>query len=246
MTTRLRAAVLLRCYTIQGSWNYRTMIGTGFAFALLPVLRLIYGDDTVALRRAAHRHAQLFNSHPYIAPLAVGAVARLEQDGESVEVIERFKLAVRGSLGSLGDRLIWAGWRPVCLLLALSAYFMGASGWLAAVLFLVLYNVVHVGLRTWSFRVGFAAGKTVGERLRASRVVPAQRALNVLGLFVCGLILPLAATAQPLDTMLDARWSLGAIAAVIAGVSLGAAARRTFALFLVLFAIGGLLIGLVE
>ena len=41
--------MLLRSLVIQGVWNYRTMLGTGFAFALLPTLKRVYGDDTVAL-----------------------------------------------------------------------------------------------------------------------------------------------------------------------------------------------------
>ena len=39
-----RVSVLLRSFTIQGSWNYRTMLGGGFAFAILPVLRRVYSE----------------------------------------------------------------------------------------------------------------------------------------------------------------------------------------------------------
>ncbi|MGH7481021.1 MAG: PTS system mannose/fructose/sorbose family transporter subunit IID, partial [Longimicrobiales bacterium] len=136
-------AILLRSLMIQASWNYRTLLGTGFAFALLPVLRRLYGDGE-PLDRAVRRHAALFNSHPYLSPMALGAVARLEADGEPEAVIERFKNAVRGSLGTLGDRLIWAGWRPVCLLAALTLFAAGLDGWVAALVFLGLYNAGHI------------------------------------------------------------------------------------------------------
>jgi hypothetical protein len=37
--------VFLRSFAIQGSWNYRTLQGSGFAFALMPVLRYVHGDE---------------------------------------------------------------------------------------------------------------------------------------------------------------------------------------------------------
>src|SRR5690606_26959848 len=33
-----RAAMLARSFAIQGSWNFRSLIGTGFCFVLLPAL----------------------------------------------------------------------------------------------------------------------------------------------------------------------------------------------------------------
>ena len=32
-----------RTFAVQGSWNYRTMIGGGMAFAILPLLRCRFG-----------------------------------------------------------------------------------------------------------------------------------------------------------------------------------------------------------
>ena len=185
--------MLLRSFALQGSWNYRTLIGTGFAFALLPALRTLFRADPARLHDAARRHTALFNSHPYLAPIALAVVARLEAEGESPAVIDRFKTAVRGSLGSLGDRLVWAGWRPVCLLAALAALFAGAP-WYAALLgFLLLYNAGHLATRIWGYRIGLHEGKHVGERLRHSRLAHAQHALNTAGAFLVGLLLPFAA-----------------------------------------------------
>src|SRR5687768_7620641 len=130
MTAIPRAALwssFARSFAIQATWNYRTFLGCGFAFAMLPMLRAIYADRPDDFQAAVQRHTTMFNSHPYLAPMALGAVTVLEAT-ESPEVVDRFKAAVRGSLGSLGDRLIWAGFRPLCLLIALSAMMVGA-GW---------------------------------------------------------------------------------------------------------------------
>jgi PTS system mannose-specific IID component len=87
---RVRLRVLLRSFAIQGSWNYRTLLGTGFGFALLPALRAIYAGRPDALQEAVRRHTTLFNCHPYLAGVALGAVARLEDEGTPPETVERF------------------------------------------------------------------------------------------------------------------------------------------------------------
>ena len=61
------ARVLIRSLSVQGSWNYRTLIGSGFAYALLPALRFIYRDRPAELQAAVRRHTELFNSHPYLS-----------------------------------------------------------------------------------------------------------------------------------------------------------------------------------
>ncbi len=154
-----------RSFLIQGSWNYRTMQGSGFAFALLPALRSIFRGRPGELDASVARHAEHFNAHPYLSNLALGAVVRLEADGEDGDDVRRFKTAVRGPLGGLGDSLVWASWLPAVSLAALALYWLGAPGWLAVATFVVVYNVGHVGLRAWGFRTGLAEGRWVGRSL---------------------------------------------------------------------------------
>lgn len=240
------ASVLLRSFAIQGSWNYRTLIGTGFAFALLPVLRARFAGDPEGLRRALRRHAGLFNSHPYLAPMALGAVARLELEGEDAALIERFKTAVRGSLGSLGDRLVWAGWRPVCLLFSLTLFAAGAPWWLSGAVFLATYNAGHLALRLWSYRMGVENGVRVGEKLRLSLLVPAQRLMTTVGPFLVGAALPLAAAGGLMRTELALPWALAGAAIALLGARLGPVLRVPLIGILVLLAMVGVLMGIVE
>ena len=158
----------LRSFALQGSWNYRTLNGTGIGYTMLPLLRAIYAGDPVGLTEATRRHIGSFNSHPYLGPMAVGALARLEADGVEPEVLERFKTALRGPLGTLGDRLVWAEWRPFCLLVAIVLFAAGVGPITSAVVFLVLFNAGHLYLRTWGFRFGWESGLDLGRALRAS------------------------------------------------------------------------------
>lgn len=158
--------MLLRSLAVQGSWNYRTLIGTGLAYVLAPALRHVYADDPAKLREALARHAALFNAHPYLAALAAGALARLEADGVPPETIDRFKSAVRGSLGSLGDRLVWLTWRPACALLMVALLLAGAGWWIAVLAFLVSYNALHLWMRIWGLDAGWRDGLQVARALR--------------------------------------------------------------------------------
>lgn len=158
---------LRRTLAIQGSWNYRSFLAGGLTYALLPLLSRIHAGDPVRLREAVLRHLEPFNAHPYLAPLAVGALARLEHDGEDPDRIRRFRTALAGPLGSAGDRLVWAGWRPFCLLSAVLLYSLGAGPWTVVAFFLLLYNAGHLALRIWAFRRGWRDGPRAVRALSA-------------------------------------------------------------------------------
>lgn len=158
--------MFLRLFAIQGSWNYELLVGNGVAFSVEPALRRLDGGvNGVAYREALARQARYFNAHPYLAAVAVGALARAELDGSAPAQIERFRTALPGPLGSVGDRLVWAGWLPFCSLLAILAFGLGAGPWATLLMFLVTYNVGHIGLRAWGLRVGWRHGLRVASAL---------------------------------------------------------------------------------
>jgi mannose PTS system EIID component len=183
----MRTNMVLRSLTVQGSWNYATLIGAGFAFTLLPVLRSVYRGRPEELRIALARHSELFNSHPYLATLAAGAVGKLEAEGVEPAVIERFKTALRGSLGSIGDRLVWTVWRPMSVLAGLVLLLAGAPWWLAIGAFLVVYNALHLPLRVMGLRVGASAGLGVARILRDAPLQPVITRASQVAAFLIGL-----------------------------------------------------------
>ncbi len=226
----VRRRVLLRTFAVQASWNYHTLIGTGFAFLLIPGLRFLCRDDAEKLQAAVSRHARLFNSHPYLASVAAGAVLRLEAKRVEPEIIERFKAALRGSLGSLGDQLFWSAWRPACALLGAACLLAGAPWWLAVLAFLVPYNAVHLGVRVWGFGVGLDRGRSVGESLRESVLPHWAERFTTLGAALAGFCGVLAAG------MASGTATAVAViaAALLAGLLLGARVRIFAALALTL------------
>ena len=158
--------VFLRMLAIQGAWNYETLLGIGIGFCVEPALRHLPGGPLgPAFKEAMARESAYFNAHPYLASVAVGALARAELSGVPADRIERFRTALAGPLGSVGDRLVWAGWLPFASLVALAAFGLGARPLVVVGLFLVLYNAGHLALRVWGLRVGWTRGLAVAPAL---------------------------------------------------------------------------------
>lgn len=161
-----RLAMLVRLLAVQGSFNYEIMLGNGVGFCIEPALRLLPGGTRgTAYREALARESRYFNAHPYLAAVAVGALARAELEQAPPERIERFRTALCGPLGSVGDRLVWAGWLPFCSLLALTVFGFGGGPLAVVLVFLISYNVGHLALRTWGLGVGWTHGLRVASAL---------------------------------------------------------------------------------
>ena len=183
----------LRLFAVQGAWNYETMLGNGIAFCTEPALRQLpggTGGDRYA--QAIGRQARYFNAHPYLAGIAVGALTRAELDDVPPKMIERFRTALGGPLGSVGDRLVWASWLPLCSLVALLAFGVGARPLTVVAIFLVIYNIGHFTLRAWGLRVGFQRGLRVADALAHPVLRKGPQVIGMLAALLAGIAIPLA------------------------------------------------------
>ena len=191
----VRLRVFLRLFFVQACWNTRSMLGHGFAFAMIPALRWLHSDPE-SFRSSLSRHVTHFNAHPYLAPLGIGAVIRLEAEGKPPQHIEHFKTAIRGPLGGLGDRLIWAGWLPAVSLVALVLVALEKPpGWVL-VTFLVVFNLGHLALRFWSVKAGYEAGFNVASKLKDAGLDSKAEALGRLTSLLLGFVMGLLASAS--------------------------------------------------
>jgi PTS system mannose-specific IID component len=201
-----------RGLVVQGSWNYDRMVGVGVAYAMEPLLR---GLPEARYHAALKRVAGFFNAHPYLTGLAAGALARAEHDGVPQAQVDRLRNALIGPLGSVGDRLIWAGWLPLCAALGL---LIGAAGSPLAgvVTFVVLYNVVHVALRTWGVLAGWQAGTSVAGALGGWLLKLGLRFGTRVAVFALGVALP--PVAAWLMQALSGNERIGALGVALLGV----------------------------
>ncbi|HEV7387987.1 MAG TPA: PTS system mannose/fructose/sorbose family transporter subunit IID [Gemmatimonadaceae bacterium] len=190
---RVRAAMYFRLLAVQGSWNYETLLGTGVGFVMEPALRLLPGGTNGgAYRSALARESRYFNAHPYLAGVAVGALTRAELDGVDPTRIERFRTALAGPLGSVGDRLVWASWLPFCSLVAIGVFGAGGSALAVVGTFLLLYNAGHFLLRAWGLRIGLSRGLNVASALGNPVLRQGPDYIGRAAALMAGVALPLA------------------------------------------------------
>jgi PTS system mannose-specific IID component len=206
--------IFTRLLAIQGAWNYETLLGNGIGFCLEPALRFLPGGvHGPAFKPAMARESAYFNAHPYLASVAVGALARAELSAVPAERIERFRTALAGPLGSVGDRLVWAGWLPLVSLVSLAAFGLGARPLVVIGIFLVLYNAGHFALRIWGLRVGWTRGLAVAPALGNPLLRRGPAHVARAAAAAAGIALPLAAA-----RLLDGSASL--LAVVLVGAAL--------------------------
>lgn len=211
-------SIFVRQLAVQASWNYELLLGTGIGFCLEPALRRLPGGrEGDAYRAAMARQSAYFNAHPYLTAVAVGSLARAELEHAPPGQIERFRTALCGPLGSVGDRLVWAGWLPFCSLVALAAFGLGAGPGLALLIFLGLYNVGHIGLRVWGLRVGWKHGMRVAAALANPVLRQGPPHIARAAALLAGIALPLA-----LDRIIGPGRALlgGVLLATVAGATL--------------------------
>lgn len=244
MATMKFVGAFLRSFWIQASWNLNRLQSTGWIVTIEPLLRLVPGGKHGrTYRDAMMRAGQYYNSHPFFANFAVGAVARAELKGVEPEQIERFRDAIKGPLGSVGDRLIWGGVLPVSSSLGLLTM-IAVSPLAGVVVFLVLFNAVHVLIRAWGLRQGWRHGLGVSKPLHSRSLQGSIKLGEYATPFVYGLATPLlaeqllngfdvgariAALAAAAMTVVCLRWLLPTIGAarlgagaVIAALLIGA------------------------
>lgn len=179
--------VFLRALLVQTGFNPRTMQGPGYAFAVYPALRWLYPPGE-AREAAVRRHAGHFNTHPTFAAALIGGAVRIEERiaaGLAPESsAERFRSALAAPLAALGDAFFWNALRPACALAALlTAPLLGA--W-AAVLFLVLYDAVHLPMRVWLFLSGYRHAEGLVQVVGRARLPWATRRLQRAGAVLAG------------------------------------------------------------
>lgn len=163
--------VFLRSLFLQAGWNPQGMQNLGMAYALFPALKQLYPERR-ALQAAVQRHLAFFNTHPYVAGAILGGAifheARIASGEEEPSAVIAFKSALMGPLAALGDGFFWLSLKPAAG--ALCAGLVPLLGAWAVLLFLVLYNVVHLTLRARLYWLGLTRGDALIEEVARVRL----------------------------------------------------------------------------
>lgn len=201
-STKIKNSDLLRifwrCFFIQGSWNFKSMLGVGFAFAAIPIARRLYKDIETQNAFMA-RHVMFFNSHPYLASICLGACAHVEENAklnaqllEDEQKMTVFKERLVGPLGAIGDEIFWKSLKPLC---SAFAVLCGITiGWIAIPIFIITFNIPHLFVRLKGLYLGKKLGFDIVTILTMNRIEKFPRVAAMIGSIVSGLAI--AATAK--------------------------------------------------
>lgn len=162
--------ILIRSFTLQGSWNFERLQSLGVLYVIAPALRLLYEGEELAM--AYRRHLEYFNTHPFLASPILGTILSLEEKRKKGEEgylgVQEFKGMVMAPYAAMGDALFWGAIRPLAASIAL---FLAARGVLwAPLVFLVLFNLPHLWFRCFGLLRGYLLGLRVVEIIQRHRL----------------------------------------------------------------------------
>lgn len=195
-TTKLdRLNIFIRCFFVQASWNFKSLLGLGFCFCVIPIARRFY-KTREEKSEFLKRHLEFFNAHPYFASWCVGAVTRLEEeavqkDWPDESPISIFKSRLTGPLGAIGDQIFWTRVKPAASALGLCLALL--VGWIAIPIYLVVYNIPHLFVRIHGMKLGYHKGFDLVSNVSIRRFQKIADRISKAGLVLAGVLISIAA-----------------------------------------------------
>ncbi|WP_229688915.1 PTS system mannose/fructose/sorbose family transporter subunit IID [Puia dinghuensis] len=181
--------IFWRSMLLEANFNFETWQNTGFAFAILPVLKKFYPSKE-SMSAALQRHLQLFNTSTYGCTLILGLTAAMEEQNSrdpefDAESIDSVKLGLMGPLAGVFDSLFWGTLKIIAAGVGTSLALKGNG--LGVVLFILLFNVPHLLLRYRLTFIGYKAGTRFLMQLSKNNVMDRlKEGAAILGLMVVG------------------------------------------------------------
>jgi len=172
----------VRSLALQASFNYERMQAGGWLFTLIPSLRKIHKNKN-DLKNSMKMHMEFINLHPFDATFLAGLVLAMERGKENISTIRAVKVALMGPLGGIGDALFWLTLLPICAGIGASLALDGSI--FGPILFLLMFNVFHFGLRFGLAHYGYNAGTSALPALKVN-TKRISHAASIVGMTVIG------------------------------------------------------------
>jgi fructoselysine and glucoselysine-specific PTS system IID component len=182
-------SLFFRSMALEANFNFETWQNSGFAFAIIPVLKKLYTTKQ-SMAAALKRHLQFFNTSPYGSTLIIGIVAAMEEQNKrsadfDAESINSVKLGLMGPLAGVFDSLFWGTLKVIAAGVGVSLAIKGNI--LGPLLFLLIFNVPHLVLRYNLTFIGYRTGTRFLQNLAKTNVMDKLTAGSaILGLMVVG------------------------------------------------------------
>jgi PTS system mannose-specific IID component len=182
-------SLFFRSLALEANFNFETWQNSGFAFAMIPVLKKLYTTKQ-SMSAALTRHLQFFNTSPYGSTLILGITAAMEarkskSEDFDEESINSVKTGLMGPLAGVFDSLFWGTFKVIAAGVGASLAIKGNV--LGPILFLLIFNIPHLVLRYQLTFIGYNTGTRFLQNLAKTNVMDKLTVgSSILGLMVIG------------------------------------------------------------
>ncbi|MEA4812135.1 MAG: PTS system mannose/fructose/sorbose family transporter subunit IID [Anaerolineaceae bacterium] len=176
-------------FPLECSYNYERQQALGFAIAMWPAIKRFYKTKEEQAK-ALVRHMAIFNTTPHVVTFITGVAAAMEKNAASdpkfdLESINSVKVGLMGPFAGIGDSMFWGTIRIISLGLALPLAQQGLA--FAPILFLLVFNLIHILVRYFGGIWGYKFGTDILSKASESGLVQkVSKAATIVGLMVVG------------------------------------------------------------
>lgn len=173
-------------------YNYERLQGTGFLYAMCPIIDELYDkDDIEGRKKAMQRHTAFFNTEVRLGSAIVGLSAAMEERiaaGETEladDLMPSVKYGFMGPLAGIGDTIVQAILTPLLLSLALG---LASSGNLAGpILYSLIFLILLIAMGWYSFQLGYKKGdEAIMDFLESGLINKVITGAGIVGCTVMG------------------------------------------------------------
>lgn len=183
-----------RSFAANAPWELTRQEATGYAFSMVPSLRVIYKNDKNGKAKALQRHMQFFNITNVLLPLVLGTSIAMEEENKAnpdfdPAIINNVKVSLMGPLSAIGDSMFLTTWRVICM--GISLALCQAGNILGPILFMASYNAVTIAVRWFGLKIGYEQGTKFIQRVSDSNIIQnISNKASILGMMVVGAMIP--------------------------------------------------------
>lgn len=171
-----------------GSLNYEKMQGLSYCYAMYPVLKYLYKDDSDTMKLAMTKQLEFFNTNAIFTPFIMGVDIGVEesQGKDSLETIPTLKTGLMGPLAGLGDTLLLS--TPSAVFGGIAASMAVEGNILGAVLWLCVMLAIK-SLVIPLFKAGYKSGVKLVSNIK-DQLQGVTSSISIIGLMVVGSLVP--------------------------------------------------------
>lgn len=182
--------VFTRSCTLDSAWNYERQQNLMYCYAMIPVLKRLYGDDKEKMAEALSRHLEFMSCTPHLVSLLMGITGAMEEENAREETfdassISAVKTSLMGPMAGIGDSFFWGTLLTIAIGVAVS--FSKEGSIIGPIAFLLIINIPGFLARYYCLHAGFKYGvKFFGDKSNSEIIENITKAASILGLMVIG------------------------------------------------------------